>query len=336
MKRRNLLSSVVFCAVTMFSSVSVWAQADIDVTPDRFKFGPDSEIAVGPFQVDKTYPDWNPPASYAPAKDGNTDGYVLFHGDGSSDFNLMKSAFNVIDLGGEVGKVLCLAAGADFKDLMPYAVGPDAGWIPHTCMTIYAPAELPVERGTLRFTVTYKAYQEEPTDEVEFFKFYAKNWSNDNSTQVLCYSGGRKGTEGEDEWKTYESEINFDDPAAQFPICCKFEFPRIAGNVLLIKEMTFTLNPSEAIIDQDEPVSTDFVMNPSTNISNQNIAEFTYSVSGDVLNINGLNGNEDITVYSILGSEVVSVKATSTEANIPLAKGVYIVKVASKSFKVLN
>lgn len=64
-----------------------------------------------------------------------------------------------------------------------------------------------------------------------------------------------------------------------------------------------------------------------TSVENLNSANFIYYSANNTLILKGLNANQTINVYSVTGALIFNTKSQTSELNIPLSKGVYLVKV---------
>lgn len=116
-----------FTTVSMVALFINGAFSQTDITPSRYKF---NSLSVGHYSLDKASPGANPPASDVDVKNNWNNGFItalngqlssLTSGQGS----ILNSFFQVLDMGGEVGKVLCMKGG---DSTFPYGVAGNAGF----------------------------------------------------------------------------------------------------------------------------------------------------------------------------------------------------------------
>ena len=118
MKKTLLLASVALASLGAF--------AQRDITPARYQFASQPE---GQYAFDEFITGANPTANYANAVEKFADGYIVANNGQFGNENVVsrfKSGTNIVDLGGEVGKVLCIKGvastyeyGTPMNDVLP-------------------------------------------------------------------------------------------------------------------------------------------------------------------------------------------------------------------------
>lgn len=340
---------------SMLAANTTFAQENIDVTPPKYVF---ANQEVGSYVFDGV-----PTASYttnAPAlfKDAKSDkggysylmGWGLFYAtDGVDQGNTayMRAMSNIIDLGGEVGKVLCFKGHECTDDVFPYGKKPDASLlvadIEWPAIAFYLGSKIDgadYENKTYkaRLSVTWRIClpAEDYADDVSAFTMRMNDYSINtkpfakigDELNALTYE-----TEEADTWCKQEADFEFNGDAEQVPLLIKFSFQKfLTSSALLIKEIKVTINPTGDPIEVEHMV---LKMNP-TSIKEEHISSYNYSIAGNNLCINDLAG-EKVTVFNTLGAIITSFTATQPTENILLPdSGVYIVQVGNERFKILK
>lgn len=357
-------------AAAFMASTSLYAQSDVDMTSPRYKF---AVQPVGTFQVDAVSDKNNTsnPANALPqAIDWYNDGFLILHGadaissaanlldmragnDEASPFSkwIMEST-QIVDLGGEVGKVFCIKG--DLADpVFPYGITPSEcpeDWgnaeypykTPWWHYTTYFDSKLqgaafPAGVHKARLSITWKVVTEEYSDMEEAFTFVPKDYSNNHKTPdgsiIKCMSAD---TEEETAWVKNEIDFEFTGDDQNIPLNIKWYFSDkiMRASAFLIKDLKLTFKPT------GEPVAKEvlnYTMNPETSLNTNTVEEIVTVVKDGVLSISNLKDGDAVKVYSILGHKVADFTAVSSTEYVELgAKGIYVIKVGDKGFKVLN
>ncbi|MFR2069239.1 MAG: T9SS type A sorting domain-containing protein [Bacteroides nordii] len=352
MKKITLFSMLISLA---FANTT-FAQENVDVTPSKFVF---ANQEVGPFVYDGVAEAQYTTNATAknPVYKSDAGGYTYLMGwgkfnikDGVDQGNTpyMRTMSNIIDLGGEVGKVLCFKGHACTDEVFKYGIKPDAsqlvGDIEWPAMALFLGSKI---NGTeyqnkeykARLSITWRICL--PADEYsDDSKAFAIRM-NDYSINTKPFSSGDElialtyETEDADTWCTQEDDFTFNGDAEQVPLLIKFSFDKyVTTSALLIKEIKVTINPTgEPKLVEHKTLK----MNPVISaIENQAISSYNYTITGNNLCINNLSG-EKITVYSTSGALITSFTATQSTENILLTgNGVFIVQVGNENFKIIK
>lgn len=363
MKRKLL-----FAAATLFVAANVMAQSDI--TPSRYDFANQPE---GEYLIDGFNAGWGPgnlEAAYAAEH-----GYVNVTGGddfGSKDTDAAKnfqSGLQIIDLGTDVGKVLCYK-GVDCDDaILPQgqkAKGSIPMW-PQLCFystasnTPSANKDAGVAGAPVRVSILFKAMDNAASDtEAPVNNFETKNPSENfvqNQYAGPFYSSDMmvKDLETEELFEMNEGwmRVTYDVTIGTTPegwvgnplaFSVKITGKKADVGVILIKEIKFAA-PSDGTLGagQDALVEKGLVLkngSVSTGVERNYVEdkEISCSVADNVLTVSNVNAGEKVEVYTIAGVLVASQVAVSNNTStIPLSgKGFYIVKAGSANKKVIN
>lgn len=360
----KLLTAILFVAGIV--------NAQTDITPSRYVF---SDLAVGPYSLDKGYNGANPPANDPDVVDNWNNGFI---GVGNpniavgADFadgqgKILNSYYQILDMGGEVGKVLC-AKGSE--STFAYGVAGDEGfWLGWWNKFIYTdPAKTPnikqfldagdseadaTAKATVRFRVVFHIHQNEISTTNKLFDILGYTYSGDHKKvdDVLTATQEFKSGDFTDVVFNEETEVEEITYNPNKWIACEYDFVakeeagaplrftmRMGGNykstTLLIKSITMTVNPTGEAVEREELTLT---ANPGTSA----IREVTekgaldYYVRDRNLTLKQVEIGENVAVYSISGQMLHSSVANSTEVTIPLAEGFYVVKAGVQTAKVM-
>lgn len=360
MKKRFLLATMAACLLS--AGTSLFAQEDM--TPSRYIF---ANQPLGKYKIDfaEAGTAWNPTNSLPQARPASTEnptgmydgGFIESFGPGgagSSFLENLKNAMSVIDMGGQVGKVLCIRGDECTDDIFAHglkATGNINGW--H--LAFFADAN-PAKFATgsyVRCSVTFKVFQDpELLSDVEQFvtwhyKNYQNNMSSENYTSNGVFSDGSKGTFMPNEWRRTEFDAPANDYASCIPMFMKFYNSASSGfakSAFLIKEIKFTIMNDAAkyqkgvkneLVELTWGDNFDPYTPTATAISNTAADNVKFDVQGGKLTVYGAAAGETIEVFNTLGAKVASQVSQSATETINLSKGLFIVKVAGKSFKVV-
>lgn len=347
MKKYYLLTAA------MLLGIGAYAQG-LDLTPDRFKFANQEE---GEFLIDRYHAGANVDLSHGlPTTEGADAGFLIVAGGppmmgGTANAiydtppsplgETLKKYTNIVDLGGEVGKVLAIKGPTSTSEYGPEADSEAAyGWNNYN---FYVKASGCEPLQPIRARLVYSIISnEESYDAV--FKMSLKTFTNnqgddqtgwfspdffyaldefgevayDDETGLPVYDGSK--------WCVYEFDYEVSE-AAGFPLRLKMDVDGTYGKsaCILIKELTFTMNP------EGEPIQGEFLtFEPGTGGSSVNDLmsdEKAYRVAG-----NQVTFFEAGDVYSISGVQVADAVAGET---VTLERGIYVVKAGDKAEKLI-
>lgn len=345
----------IFALLLMACATTTLMAQAIDITPAKFKF---ASQPVGKFVYDgvptKSY-ETNAPAKMQSAISADG-GYSYLMGWGNffavngvdkGNTSYMREMSNIIDLGGEVGKVLCFKGHACSDDVFAYGIKPDAslltGDLEWPSIAFYLGNTIKGEAFAkqdykARVSITWRLAipEEEYSDETDAFTFRINDFSINTKPFVgigdqisaLSYE-----TEMADTWCTQEADFNFYGDEEQIPLLIKFSFGKYTTmGALLIKELKVTLNP------EGEPVTLKhqtLMMNPTSITEVTEGEKHDFHIDGNCIVMNNIAG-ENVALYNIQGAYVKAIKATqSTETLIVDKKGVYVLQIGNKNYKVI-
>lgn len=344
MRKKILLVTTAFAMV-----LNVMAQKDI--TPARYVF---SEQNVGPFSYDEAYAGANTPNSYVNAIDKFHDGYIVIHNgqfgaglDAAPNAMYIQSGSSIIDMGGEVGKVLCIKGD---KSTFPAGIAAQGtftiGW---WNMSLYTKNDLPVETP-VRFRVVFKIIENTPDLSNGQLQARAYTYAGNPSETTESYKSGNfiarweeDGSPKEDENGDpyYDDELwqvmEFDFEAGTeegIPLRLTLLFAnqaKLPNTTILIKEIKMTMSPT------GEPKNEQIRLT-SSSVANEQIIvndKATYTVSANRIDFQGLTVGEKVYVYTTDGKLVKTFIARGSGDYVSLNNGLYLVKSKSSSLKVL-
>ena len=333
-------------------STNLFAQEAVDVTPKKYQFATQE---VGPFVYDGVASEAY--TTNAKAQDltykSDEGGYTYLMGWGSffqkdgvdqGNTGYMRSMSNIIDLGGEVGKVLCFKGHNCSDDVFAQGIKPEAselqGDIEWPAIAMFLGSKIngqPYESKEYkaRLSITWRIClpAEEYSDEDDAFTIRMNDFSI--NTKPFGFGDELKAksyeTEEDNVWCKQEGDFTFFGDDEQVPLLIKFSFGRYTTfSALLIKEIKVTINPI------GDPVNVEHITlsMDETSIDENIASKYNYTVNDNYLTINNLNG-EDIMIFNAQGAMVKSMTATNETAEILLnEKGVYIVCVGNETFKI--
>ncbi len=311
--KKNVLSIVVLL-VSALCSLS----AQTDKTPDKFKF---SKLPLGacPNLIEEGYAGANPAANYAAAS--TTTGYIMQGGAAAyypASTPVVKSALSVVS-GGNLGNILMIK-GKDSKETRGVAAS-DAipGW---WNLCFYVPNN--IEYGTYRFTVKMRIISEDASL-VDPIKIILQGFAGGGlSAETEAFYLNDQG------WWQYEVDTNAPLGAANIPARLKMSF--VAGTMdkiaILMQDIKITLNPTGTpqivqLPDNDSP---------NSNISGLSLEKSpVYAQGGNIIVEN--EAGSPVEIFSVSGALLKSLKGTD-KMEIPMSKGLYLVRMGNETFKV--
>lgn len=333
--------SLLFSAVTLFAAVGAYAQNDI--TPDRFKFANQPE---GQFKIDYFNASANPANGWQTPIETSDAGYLVLAGapaklgtSGEANESNMAQSIQamttIVDLGGEVGKVLCVKGpNSNYENGAEKIDGADIGWYNLNFYTPYSktPVSLdPENEKPIRMRLVFSIAHNTQTSTDEMFKMYASTLANNASESAGLFNAGdfqKLDADGNPEydenwnvaydptkWMVYEFDCTVGSEDGN-PTRLKME---ISNNVwiegaLLIKELKFMTEPV------GEPIQREYLT--FTPGSTTNIMELVNGKSFTVEE-NNVNFEAAGEIYGLNGVKVASAAAGET---VELPSGFYLIK----------
>ncbi|WP_439183331.1 T9SS type A sorting domain-containing protein [Carboxylicivirga taeanensis] len=368
----------LLCVCGALFSTELSAQTDI--TPSRYKF---NTLPTGPYSLDKQVSGSNPTPSDQDVKDHWNNGFIVIGNpnmatsltfDGTGPGDILNSYFQVIDMGGEVGKVLLMKGS---ESTFPYGQagkpGFSLGWwsmmlftdinstpavadfLPDGISGSEATQEQLAEaeaQATVRMRVVFHIHQNAISTSSKLFDILGYTYTNNAKKDGANLDATREFKSGDFtdvvfNEETEEEEITYN---ADKWIACEYDFsaPEVAGTplrfnlrmggnaqstALLIKEITFTANPTGAPVEFEELTLTS---NPvATSIEPElEATKLQWHSTAGQLHLKNVTVNTALEVYSMTGQLMVAQNATQPEVSLALAKGIYIVRSGNQTTKV--
>lgn len=340
MKTKSLLLSAAMIA----SSAAAFAQTNI--TPERFDFSKQPE---GQFKINYYNSGANPSNAFQPAFDGSDAGYLLVAGAPAKFGNSgetpetgftkwFEKATQIVDLGGEVGKVLMIKGPNSTYEKGPAAESVDFGWFNYNFYTPQSTTPVSSTKGEhpIRMRLVFQIVGDDLMDEPsvdQVFKVSAQTWAN-NPT-----AGGEKFTAGDyynmdmeeftykmdyTKWQIFEFDTEVGSKEGN-PTRMKVEFDAApwSKTAVLLKEISFIADPT------GEPIQREFVTyKPGDSSSIKDLMkEAAYTVSGRQVTF-----ATAAVVYGLNGAVVATAEAGET---LSLTPGFYVVKANNEGSKLM-
>ncbi len=364
MKRTLLFTAIM-------ASSLVIAYATNDITPTRYIF---ADQPVGKYTIDATNAGANPPAGWTTPLDNFDNGYLVFAG-GPAVFTgldapqpaAIQAGLNIVDMGGELGKVLVLRGKSS-----AYNVGDPMGdayagaWFN---MNFYADKvntptirqfvddgysnEEAIQKATVRVRMIFSIAENEINITGSMLgKFYTSNSQNNTSPTDFNthspfpsdafqatdeYGDPIPNDDGEayydpTKWMLYEFDFTVPE-AAGLPTRLKMEITPAAGNgTLMIKELKFIKEP------EGEPVTRE-MLSLTPGITGLNFVssitdELQIGIDKNTVQLLNITEGEQVTVYNATGQQLMEFTTQSARESFELEKGFYILRSGNKSTKV--
>lgn len=347
MKSKLLLTllSVAMCSV---------AYAQTDITPSRYVF---SDQPVGQFTVNAVNAGANPAAGWAVPVDNFNNGFFMLAG-GPAVFTALDAAqpaaiqqgINIVDLGGQVGKVLVMQGKTS-----TYNVGTAMGdgyagaWFN---MNFYFDKILTPIRETVRVRLVFSIHENVISATGSALgKFYTSNWQNNVSPaladvpttfpsdffQATDEAGDPLANDDGEayydptKWMVYEFDTQVPEESGN-PNRLKIEFLGTAGNMtILFKEIKFIKNPV------GDPVVRQLVRyTPGTTSVKDVLAasrNLQVAVVGNNVRLLDVAAGSRVEVFSVSGQLQNSFITTTDNESFEMPKGFYILKAGTKTAK---
>lgn len=344
------MKSKILLLLVVMAVFSLGASAQTDVTPSRYKF---ANQPVGVYKLDSVAAaGWNVPASWGPILTNYNNGFFVIAGaattiyGGSPNVRAIQSGISIADLGGEIGKVLCVQGqtsnykvGTSMADtygeifnLNFYGPTTKVGSKKYRMRVVFSVAENLIRTDASPFdkmyAVTYTGNPLGNTDQNNV-AFPSKFFALKDNLGFFVEDDNGDFTYDPSVWEVNEYDITTDD----VPFRLKMEIGNMKNATLLIKEITFTINPTgtpiirQALKLQPGPTGLLNITKASENL------RFS-TVKGEV-SLYGLQPNDKITVYNASGQLQKSITAVSETAKCTLQPGFYIFKSNNKLAKVI-
>lgn len=345
------MKKTLLFSAAMLLSVSAYAQQTLDMTPERFDF---SKQEVGPFKISLYNNTVNTAIDYGKENNAADDGLLalcvgpagtVVTGPTTDNAfcNAMQANLNIIDLGGTAGKVLCLKGWeCTIDDFGPAATpaepngifgnfsflskvsGATGSGIPVRVRMVYNvftnddPDWTVAYDGIFKLEASASSNAPIPVDNGSGYqnRFAPVDFFTDDSGEIPVNDGTK--------WRVLEFDLTVNESTG-FPFRIKMGFQGNYFKVgcLLIKELTYTMNPTgEPAEDSWETYST-----TSSVAEILDLNEDAFSVSGGQVSF-AIPGN----VYNISGMLVADAAAGET---ITLDRGIYVVKAGGKTEKLI-
>lgn len=348
MKTKKLLTAIVAI------SLSFAAIAQTDITPSRYVF---SNQSVGKYSVNAVNAGANPPAGWTVPVNNFDNGFFMLAG-GPAVFTSLdavqpaaiQQGINIVDLGGEVGKVLVMRGKTS-----TYPVGTAMGagyagaWFN---MNFYFDKLLTPIQETVRVRLVFSIYENEISATGSALgKFYTSNWQNNTSPALadvpsVFPSDFFQATDelgdplpndnGEayydpTKWMVYEFDTQIPEEAGN-PNRLKIEFTATAGNMtIFFKEIKFTKNPvGDPVVRQLVRYTPGTTSVKDVLAANRNLS---VAVTGNKVQLLNVSAGSRVEVFSVNGQLLNSFITTSDNASFDMSKGFYILKAGAKTTK---
>ncbi|MDG5798910.1 T9SS type A sorting domain-containing protein [Marinilabiliaceae bacterium ANBcel2] len=365
---KKIFTVILIIGVT-FTFHKSYAQEDI--TPSGYDF---SQMEVGEFTLDAEFATANPPNSWEFVTDYWNDRFVAVGGgafETSTDLSsnmgsILQTYFQIVDLGGEVGKVLMMKGpNNSFEYGEPGDEGFWPGWFnlsfytdPDNTPSIAGVIDQGVDEedaekhATVRMRVVFHIHQNEIETSNKLFDILG-----------YTYTGMHKQVDGSDaptrEFRSGDfASVEF-DPITETEvfeynpdkwIVCEYDFVAneesgvplryvlrfgesdFTTTALMIKEISFIANPEGEPVEMEE---IQLSAGDPTNVSIPGaVSTLDYYTTEGNLHLNNLSAGQLIEIYSITGQKIDAVKTVSGSLTIPLNRGFYIVRVDQEAVKV--
>lgn len=314
MKKRILLTSAA--ALLFAATTSVLAQ---DQTPDKFVF---AEKSVGAYAFDKWGLGANP-STISLITPGDV--IICAAPAANEDFaNAIGSALSIVN--SEFGNILMIK-GKDSSETPGIAA---TGSLNTFWWAVNFVGPQSVTGSTFRATTQMKLVTAN-TDDTKVVKFgYVTGQNNGIGEREVVYAGDAGWFQAQIQGTIGSTEATR----------CRINFPGglMDNSALYIYEIRFEKDPTEPLYNSDNETGIGMDKPLGTSITgigdmmNDDQAFVTWGNSHIYINN---AANEPVAVYSIGGQLVYKTIADKALVEIPMAKGVYVVKVGTKSTKIV-
>ncbi|MDD4428822.1 MAG: T9SS type A sorting domain-containing protein [Paludibacter sp.] len=351
MKTKILLLSIV---MVLFGAV---VSAQVDITPSRYVF---ADQPVGQYVVDAVNAGANPPVGWAAPSENFNNGYFVLAG-GPAVFTSLdavqpaaiREGINIVDLGGDVGKVLVMRGKTSTYNVgTPMGSGYAGAWFN---LNFYMDKNITPVAENIRVRLVFSIVENVIGQEkVSAFKqFYISNSQNNTSPTDYTTHSPFPSTyfqatdelgdplvndDGEayydpKKWMVYEFDASVPEVAGN-PARLKIDITGTAGNMtLFIKEIKFTKNAT------GDPVTRQMLtLNPTvTSIKRPHAKNEKLNVGIDhhQVKLFSVDAGSKVTVYNATGQISKSFTTTTQDESFNLETGFYIIRVQNKTGKII-
>lgn len=326
MKTKTLL----FSAAALLAVSSVNAQTDI--TPERFVF---SNQELGEYKIDYFNKGGNTPVNWQMAIDQSDEGLFVVAGapgklDPSEEIpttnmgQSIQKLTTIVDLGGEIGKVLCMKGqSSNYENGAENVPGADIGWFNYN---FYSPKSQTPVNAPVRIRLVFNCVHNDAENAGALFKMYSSTNQNNAGTAYDKFEPKdflKDGVYDPTKWEIFEIDVQVAEDGNPPRLKMEVQTGVWANGVILIKEIKFIANP------EGEPVQGEFVTYDSgtSNVAETILDQSAYSVNGN--NVTFLQAGE---VFGLNGIKVATVKAGET---VQLNAGFYIVRTNGQASKLV-
>lgn len=365
MKNKKLLIS----ALIMLFGVSVMAQEDI--TPARYVF---ANQPIGKYTIDAANAGANPPAGWTLVTTNYTDGLVVMAAGPAIATSLtapqvagLQTGLNIVDMGGTVGKVLCLQGiNSNYKVGTSMGSGYAGAWynlnfyFDKTKTPVVADLVLggmtPTDaliKATMRVRIVFSIAENViRAGASQLSKFYTSNYQNNTSPALadvpaIFPSDAFQATDANGDplpngngeayydptkWMVYEFDCSIPEVSGN-PTRLKMEFDGATSmtGTVLIKEIKVFKNvtgtPVTRQIVKYTPGSTGIFTPKMTNET------LLTNVNGNKVTLLNLTQETNVSIYTVNGQLIKSLVANAANNTFDLNSGLYIAKAANKVAK---
>lgn len=349
MKTKKLLSA--FMAI----SLSLAAIAQTDITPSRYVF---ADQPVGNYKVDAVNPGANPPAGWNLPVDNFNNGYFVLAG-GPAVFTAMdavqpaavQEGLNIVNLGGEVGKVLVMRGKTSIYPVgTPMGEGYAGAWFN---LNFYFDKAITPIREKVRVRLVFSVYENViSATGSSLGKFYTSNWQNNTSPALPDvpsvfpgdffqatdeYGDPLPNDDGEPyydptKWMVYEFDTEIPEASGN-PNRLKIEILGTAGNMtLFIKEIKFIKNPvGDPAVRQLLKLVPEItgIRTAKTSFNNLNVG-----IDNNTVQLFNVTAGTHVNVFTASGQLTKSFITDVDNQRFMLNSGFYIIKAENSSAKV--
>lgn len=326
MKTKTLL----FSAAALLAVSSVNAQTDI--TPERFVF---ANQELGEYKIDYFYSGANPDKGWQMAIDQSDNGFFVLAGAAaklgqseevptSNMGQSIQKLTTIVDLGGEIGKVLCMKGqSSNYENGAENVQGADIGWFNYN---FYSPKSQTPVNTPVRIRLVFNCVHNDAENATTLFKMYSSTNQNNAGTAYDKFEPKdflKDGVYDPTKWEIFEIDVQVVEDGNPPRLKMEVQTGAWANGAILIKEIKFIANP------EGDPVQGEFVTYDSgtSNVAETILDQSAYSVNGN--NVTFLQAGE---VFGLNGIKVATVKAGET---VQLNAGFYIVRTNGQAAKLV-
>lgn len=326
MKTKTLL----FSAAALLAVSSVNAQTDI--TPERFVF---SNQELGEYKIDYFNKGGNTPVNWQMAIDQSDEGLFVVAGapgklDPSEEIpttnmgQSIQKLTTIVDLGGEIGKVLCMKGqSSNYENGAENVPGADIGWFNYN---FYSPKSQTPVNAPVRIRLVFNCVHNDAENAGALFKMYSSTNQNNAGTAYDKFEPKdflKDGVYDPTKWEIFEIDVQVAEDGNPPRLKMEVQTGVWANGAILIKEIKFIANP------EGDPVQGEFVTYDSgtSNVAETILDQSAYSVNGN--NVTFLQAGE---VFGLNGIKVATAKAGET---VQLNAGFYIVRTNGQASKLV-